>query len=92
MDESTGDIQFSHVMVAELIGYDKGEIDWHFCASTNEGGRTRHIETYYTTNRGTTKLRHGSIYFDESLIPNWGLWRYDKSEKVPAYSIFASSS
>ncbi len=87
--KETGNIQFCHVMIAELIGYDRGEIDWHFCRSTNVGGRTRHIETYYTTGRGTQKLRDGSIYLDETIVPEWRRWKvYRGDYEIPPYSPF----
>ena len=90
VEKDSGNIQFSHIMIGELVSYDVGEIDWHFCKSTNEGGRTRHIETYYTTSRGTQKLRDGTIYLDLSLVTNWKRWRTYKSPDYisPSYSIF----
>jgi len=62
LDETSGNMLFVHIETAELVGYiDEPEGDWHYCGSTvNEETGSQRTETYYTTGRGTSKLRDGS--------------------------------
>jgi hypothetical protein len=70
-----GDIRFLQIEIAELVSYlDERDGDWHYCGSkVNEEGSQR-TETYYTTNRGTWKLRDGSVYLDKELV-DFSRWR-----------------
>ncbi len=86
LEESTGEIRFVHVMGANLIGHDQGEVDWKFLKSTNVGGMTGHIETYVTTPAGRTKLLHGSVFLDTERVPNWNRWRTSRDTPVPEFS------
>lgn len=75
LDEQTGNVCFVQIEIAELIGHlEEPEGDWHYCGSkVNEQG-SRRTETYYTTNRGTWKLRDGSVYLDSDQV-NCSRWR-----------------
>lgn len=85
MDEVTGNIQFIHIEIAELIGYlNAPEGDWHYCGSKINDEGSRRTETYYTTNRGTWKLRDGSVYLDTDNV-NINRWRRIDGE-IPSYS------
>ena len=88
LDEASGDILFVHIEVAELVGYiDDQEGDWHYCGSAvNEETGSQRTETYYTTGRGTSKLRDGSVYLDTDRVTNWKRWRHDKSYPIPPHS------
>jgi hypothetical protein len=88
LDEATGNVRFVHIEVAELIGHLKEpEGDWHYCGSTvNEETGSQRTETYYTTARGTSKLRDGSVYLDTDRVTNWKRWRHAKSYPIPPYS------
>lgn len=88
LDESTGDIEFVHIMFAELIGHGKEGADWKYVGSSvNEDTGSQRTETYTTTPGGTAKLRHGTVYLntDRVMIARW---RTDKSVSTPAHSPF----
>ncbi len=88
-ERETGRIVFIHIMVAELIGYERGEIDWKLLQSTHDRGRTGHIETYSTTPQGRAKLLDGTVYLDTERVPNWKRWRRKTLDApIPPYSIF----
>jgi hypothetical protein len=88
LDDVSGNVQFVHIEVAELVGYhEESEGDWHYCGSTvNEETGSRRTETYYTTARGTSKLRDGSVYLDTEQVTNWMRWRHAKSYPIPTHS------
>jgi len=88
LDETSGNMLFVHIETAELVGYiDEPEGDWHYCGSTvNEETGSQRTETYYTTGRGTSKLRDGSIYLNTDRVNNWKRWRHDKSYPIPLHS------
>lgn len=88
LDESSGNIRFIHLEIAELIGHtDDKEGDWHYCGSkVNEDTGSQRTETYYTTRRGTSKLRDGSVYLDYSRVTTWSRWQHDSSYPAPTYS------
>jgi hypothetical protein len=90
LDQTTGNIQFVHIEVAELVGHlEEPEGDWHYCGLTvDEETGSRRTETYYTTRRGTSKLRDGSVYLDTERVKNWRRWRRDKSYPIPPHSPF----
>lgn len=88
LDQDSGNILFVHIEIAELVGYiEEKEGDWHYCGSTVdvETG-SRRTETYYTTSRGTSKLRDGSVYLDTDRVTNWQRWRHDKCYPIPRFS------
>jgi hypothetical protein len=93
LDQRTGNIQFVHIEVAELVGHlEEPEGDWHYCGSTvDEETGSRRTETYYTTRRGTSKLRDGSVYLDTERVKNWKRWRRDESCPIPPHSPFCES-
>lgn len=85
-DEDSGNIQFVQLEVADLIGYEHGEVDWKFCQGTfSSKGHTGHIETYMTTPQGTQKLRDGSVYLDPSVV-DLSRCRIPRGHTVPEYS------
>lgn len=88
LDQNSGNIQFIHVEIAELISFrDESEGDWHYCGSTvDEETGSQRTETYYTTDRGTSKLRDGSVYLNTDKVTNWQLWRHCKKYAIPSYS------
>jgi hypothetical protein len=88
LDEDSGDVLFVHIEIAELVGYiDEEEGDWHYCGSTvDEETGSQRTETYYTTGRGTSKLRDGSVYLDTGRVKNWQRWRHNKGYPIPPHS------
>ena len=88
LDEVSGNIRFIHVEIAELISFrDEPEGDWHYCGSSvDEETGSQRTETYYTTNRGTSKLRDGSVYLDTEKVTNWQAWRHCQQYSIPPYS------
>ena len=72
LDPKAGLIRFVHVEIAELVSYQaENDGDWKYIGSTRSDEGTQRTETYCTTARGTWKLRHGSVYLDQELWPNW---------------------
>lgn len=60
-----GDIDFSQVEIAELIGYECGQAsDWKYQGSQRNKNDSQRTETYITTGIGTAKLRDGTVYFN----------------------------
>ena len=88
LDKDSGNILFVHTEVGALIGsIEEPEGDWHYCGSTvNEETGSQRTETYYTTGRGTSKLRDGSVYLDTDRVTNWKRWRHNKSYPIPSHS------
>ncbi|MDY7079429.1 MAG: hypothetical protein SXV54_21160 [Chloroflexota bacterium] len=88
MDGVSGNVQFVHIEMAELVGYhEEPEGDWHYCGSAaNEETGSRRTETYYTTARGTSKLRDGSVYLDTERVTNWMRWRHARNYPIPSHS------
>ncbi|UWX64288.1 hypothetical protein [Deinococcus rubellus] len=72
LNQESGQIQFTHIEIAELNGMKSTAVsDWKYVGSNvNEEG-TQRTETYTTTPEGTWKLRHGSVYINSILWPNW---------------------
>lgn len=63
-----GDIEFVHVEIADLVGYELPNADWKYQGSKrneNNSQRTKHI---LTTNVGTAKLRDGSVYLNPEYV------------------------
>lgn len=87
-----GDIQFIHIMVADLNGHRHAEADWRYLGSkVNAETGSQRTETYTTTLAGTTKLRDGSIYLDTRKV-NFLRWRQARSGAVPPWSIFSKNN
>ncbi|MBK1648984.1 helix-turn-helix domain-containing protein [Rhabdochromatium marinum] len=85
----TGDIQFIHLMFAQLNGHQHEQPDWSYLGSrVNATTGSRRTETYTTTLTGTTKLRDGSVYLDTRSV-NPSRWRQARDGEIPAWSIFA---
>ncbi len=88
LDEVSGDIEFVHVMFANLIGHGKKGADWKYVGSkVNITTGSQRTETYKTTPAGTAKLRHGTVYLNTNRI-TINRWRTDKTVKVPLHSPF----
>jgi transcriptional regulator with XRE-family HTH domain len=88
IDEKSGDIQFIHVMFADLIGHGQKNADWKYVGSkVNKKTGSQRTETYNTTSRGMAKLRHGTAYLDTSAI-KIDRWRTDPKVPPPAHSLF----
>jgi transcriptional regulator with XRE-family HTH domain len=92
IDEDSGDVQFIHVMFADLIGHGRKNSDWKYIGSrVNKKTGSQRTETYNTTSTGAAKLRHGTAYLDSSVI-NIARWRIDPKVPVPAHSPFQPKS
>jgi transcriptional regulator with XRE-family HTH domain len=64
-DPKTGEIQFVHVMLADLVAHGKAASDWNYQGSKkNLKTGSQRTETYSTNKIGTQKLRKGSVYLD----------------------------
>ena len=86
-----GDIQFVHLMLADLNGHRHAEPDWNYVGSTeNSETGSRRTETYTTNLIGTTKLRDGSAFLDATRV-NFSRWRKQRraGRECPDWSIFA---
>ena len=84
------DIEFIHLMLANLNGHQDIDPDWKYLGSKiNMDTGSRRTETYNTNHKGTTKLRDGSVYFNfEAVDPS--RWKQERSGALcPAWSIFA---
>lgn len=88
LNKANGDILFTHIMFANLIGHDRRNADWKYVGSkVNLKTGSQRTETYTTTPAGTAKLRHGTVYLDTSLI-DISRWRTDASRPAPHQSPF----
>ena len=65
---SNGDIEFTQVEIAELIGYECPNSDWKYQGSQRNSNNTQRTETYTTTNIGTAKLRDGTVYLNPEYV------------------------
>lgn len=63
-----GDIEFVHVEIADLIGYEFPNADWKYQRSRRNNNNSQRTETYITTNIGTAKLRDGSVYINPEYV------------------------
>lgn len=87
LDKPSGNIQFVQIELAELVSFHNApEEDWHYCGSKRNEEGSQRTETYYTTNRGTWKLRDGSLYLDTERV-DISRWRR-QGTKIPDYSPF----
>lgn len=92
LDLDVGLIRFMHVEFAELVSYqDEKDGDWTYFGSKRSTRGTQRTETYSTTARGTWKLRHGSVYLDAELWPEFkNLTRHAKEGgPIPSWSPWA---
>jgi transcriptional regulator with XRE-family HTH domain len=86
-----GNIEFLHVMMADLVGHNRKGADWKYVGSkVNQKTGSQRTETYTTNLEGLTKLRDGSVYLDTDRIKTdrWKPLRR-KGEVCPAWSIFS---
>ncbi len=63
-----GDIEFVHVEIADLIGYEVPNADWKYQGSKRNKNNSQRTETYITTNIGTAKLRDGTVYLNPEYV------------------------
>lgn len=63
-----GDIEFTQVEIARLIGYEEANSDWKYQGSERNRNNSQRTETYITTNVGTAKLRDGSVYLNRDYV------------------------
>ena len=63
-----GDIEFVHVEIADLVGYELPNADWKYQGSKRNENNSQRTETYITTNVGTAKLRDGSVYLNPEYV------------------------
>lgn len=85
LDKESGNVQFLQIEIADLVSYqDEEDGDWHYCGSERNSEGSQRTETYYTTSRGTWKLRDGSAYLDSDLV-NYSRWRR-AGDTVPRHS------
>ena len=63
-----GDIEFVHVEIADLVGYELPNADWKYQGSKRNENNPQRTETYITTNVGTAKLRDGSVYLNPEYV------------------------
>lgn len=91
IDEDTGDIEFVHIMLADLGGHQAKDPDWKYVGSrVNAVTGSRRTETYITTAEGTTKLRDGTVYLDANVVSH-RRWRQARKGEVPPHSIFSQA-
>jgi transcriptional regulator with XRE-family HTH domain len=91
IDTDTGDIEFVHVMVADLKEHQSADPDWKYVGSReNAITGSRRTETYVTTAEGTTKLRDGTVYLDTNVV-SYKRWRQTRKGEIPPHSIFWES-
>jgi len=88
LDKESGDIQFVHIMLADLIGHGRPGTDWKYVGSkVNRTTGSQRTETYVTTGAGTTKLRHGTVYLDSDAVCI-DRWQISSAVPMPACSPF----
>lgn len=63
-----GDIEFVHVEIADLVGFELPNADWKYQGSQRNENNSQRTETYITTNVGTAKLRDGSVYLNPEYV------------------------
>lgn len=63
-----GNIEFTHVEIANLIGYGLRDADWKYQGSHRNENDSQRTETYITTDIGTAKLRDGSVYLNPHYV------------------------
>jgi len=86
-----GNIEFLHVMMADLVGHNRKNADWKYVGSkVNKTTGSQRTETYTTNLEGLTKLRDGSVYLNTEKIKT-DRWKPQRrrGEACPAWSIFS---
>ncbi|MCD8056619.1 MAG: hypothetical protein LUE25_07955 [Clostridiales bacterium] len=63
-----GDIEFTHVEIANLVGFECEGSDWKYMGSRRNENDSQRTETYVTNNVGTAKLRDGSVYLNPEFV------------------------
>lgn len=63
-----GDIEFSQVEIAELIGFEYENSDWKYLGSKRNENESQRTETYTTNRVGTAKLRDGTVYLNPNYV------------------------
>ena len=89
-----GDIEFTNVESAELIGYEHVASDWKYLGSRRNGNASQRTETYMTTAVGSAILRDGSLYLNPNYVKLTPALRRYRSKlaaqlPIPPYSPFA---
>ncbi len=87
-----GEIDFSQVEVANLVGFENPGSDWKYQGSSRNKNNSQRTETYITTNIGTAKLRDGTIYFNPEYVAISKAMQRNREKldlPIPGYSIFA---
>lgn len=65
---ASGDIEFTQVEIADLVGYECQGSDWKYQGSQRNSNDSQRTETYITTGIGTAKLRDGSAYLNPEFV------------------------
>ena len=65
----SGEIEFSQIEIADLIGFEYESSDWKYQGSQRNRNQSQRTETYVTTAVGTAKLRDGTVYLNPELVP-----------------------
>ena len=88
-----GNIEFSQVEIANLIGFECEDSDWKYQGSSRNGNDSQRTETYITTRIGTAKLRDGTVYLNPDYVKITSAKRrhrqlLDGELPIPDYSPF----
>ena len=91
---ANGDIEFTQVEIADLIGYECSDPDWKYQGSQRNSNNSQRTETYITTNVGTAKLRDGTVYLNpDYVVITPSLLKHRRSIAdilpIPSFSPFA---
>ncbi len=89
-----GEIEFTQVEIAELVGYECTASDWKYLGSRRNINESQRTETYVTNGVGTAKLRDGSLYLNPEYVkitPALKRYRTKLAAQlpIPFYSPFA---
>ena len=90
-----GDIEFTQVEIADLVGYECPNSDWKYQGSHRNSRNSQRTETYITTRVGTAKLRDGTVYLNPNYVTiTPALRRFRRSIAadlpIPIFSPFAA--
>jgi hypothetical protein len=86
-----GDIEFIHVEIAYLNGFELPNSDWKYQKSERNVNNSQRTETYITNEIGTAKLRDGSVYLNTEVVnitPQRQKARERVSLDIPSFSPF----
>ena len=87
----SGDIEFVHVEIAYLNGFELANADWKYQGSKRNANDSQRTETYITTSIGTAKLRDGTMYMNPNYVnitKTLKKNRHELSFSVPTFSPF----